>query len=317
MNAASLCALWVLLCSPPRFGEEFHEISSETGPIYWKGLSHEDASWVSRELPKAMLLARQRLGVVWVRSVDTVILPSRLEMRRFLEREGLGANSSSFWQPLGVTVPSRGLVVIRWDHMAPSESLTETLLHEAAHLVMHPSNSSGLPRWLDEGLAQWVSGRRLSPDDIAYLVLLARIGALYPFVALEARFPAGHELSSIAYKESLLFIQYFVSIRGESGIPELLDAFHRLPSEQAFKGLFSGGSAQVEKEFHAWILGQATWGAALASIVNLWSVSGVLALVAVLRHQLRRRRRLEAMETDDPGQGTSAEPPASPSNPST
>ncbi len=284
---------------------------SASGPIYWKGISPEDVSWASRELPRALALAASRLRREPTRPLTTVLLPNRFEMRRFLDREQIATSSSPYWQPLGVTVPSLGLVVIRWDHQPPTESLTETLLHEAVHVVLHTQSPSRLPRWLDEGLAQWVSGRRLSPDEVSYLALLARVGGLYPFESLQARFPPTHELSSIAYQESFFFVQYFVSLKGESQIPALIDAASENPIDVAIRGLLGKDMARAEAEFHAWVLGQATWAAALASIVNLWTLSGLLALAAVLRHWLRRRRRLKVMaaaevasDASEPGVGS-------------
>ena len=57
-------------------------------------------------------------------------------------------------------VPSKNLIVIDCSSVtAHPLSLELTLKHEMCHLLLHSNiKGGGLPRWLDEGTCQWVSG---------------------------------------------------------------------------------------------------------------------------------------------------------------
>ena len=56
-------------------------------------------------------------------------------------------------------VPEKNLMVIDYSKMNTGPFTTEaTMKHELCHLLLHHQLDNGnLPKWLDEGLAQWVS----------------------------------------------------------------------------------------------------------------------------------------------------------------
>jgi hypothetical protein len=75
-----------------------------------------------------------------------------------------------------VTQPGRALERVA--------DLDQLLAHELTHLLLRRSAGPGLPRWLDEGLAQWLAGERVRgrpPEDEAALrALEARLRAPDP-----------------------------------------------------------------------------------------------------------------------------------------
>ena len=57
-------------------------------------------------------------------------------------------------------MPARDLIVIDYSRMnrVPFD-LEDTLRHELSHILLHQEiDVSSLPKWLDEGVAQWASG---------------------------------------------------------------------------------------------------------------------------------------------------------------
>ena len=57
-------------------------------------------------------------------------------------------------------LPDQGIIVIDYSRMKTDPfTLEATIKHELCHLLLHENiGSEKLPRWLDEGVAQWASG---------------------------------------------------------------------------------------------------------------------------------------------------------------
>ncbi|MGB9715699.1 MAG: hypothetical protein ACPL1G_04745 [Thermodesulfovibrionales bacterium] len=68
---------------------------------------------------------------------------------------------------VGYAIPERNLIVLDTSKVyAKPFSLEATLKHELCHLLLH-QNIENPPRWIDEGICQWVSGgiAELSTED--------------------------------------------------------------------------------------------------------------------------------------------------------
>ena len=113
------------------------------------------------------------------------------------------------------TLPQRNLIVVHVSLKDSSELLllNDTLKHELCHLILHENiRESSLPRWLDEGVCQWVSG------TIGEFLVQGNLGTMdfgideIPFANLSDRFPTERRELALAYWQSRNFIQY-LSVR--------------------------------------------------------------------------------------------------------
>ena len=61
---------------------------------------------------------------------------------------------------VAVALPQKNLIVIDYSRMKTNPfTIDTTLKHELCHVLLHDVvGSRNLPRWLDEGIAQWASG---------------------------------------------------------------------------------------------------------------------------------------------------------------
>jgi hypothetical protein len=138
---------------------------------------------------------------------------------------------------VALAVPSKNLIIIDYSKMNYKPfSFEKTMKHEICHLMLHHHiRNSHLPKWLDEGVAQWVSdgmmellmdSRRRSLDD----AILA--GKYIPLADLGYRFPRDRQLLWLAYEESKSMIAYIEKQYGQKGV---LDVLNRLKSGQDFE----------------------------------------------------------------------------------
>ena len=103
------------------------------------------------------------------------------------------------------------------------------MAHELAHLVIHQMTLnpySGLPVWLDEGLAMYAEGPlELSAAD--YLDKMAAEGELITVRSLSSPFSAFAEEASLAYAQSYSLVDFLIASYGQEKMLALLHTFRQ------------------------------------------------------------------------------------------
>ena len=129
----------------------------------------------------------------------------------------------------GQAFTDQGVVVIG---VSPSD-LTYGLAatpHELTHLVIHQATDnpySDIPRWLDEGLAVYMSGE-LDAGWRGYRAQVAdsaKSDKLMTLQTLSSSFPADSELAGQAYAQSGAVVEFVIQNYGQDAMAELLDIF--------------------------------------------------------------------------------------------
>jgi hypothetical protein len=102
--------------------------------------------------------------------------------------------------------------------------------HELTHLVIHQATDNpygDIPRWLDEGLAVYMSGE-LDAGWRGYRAQVAnsaRTDRLMTLQTLSSSFPADSEQAGQAYAQSGAVVEFIIQHFGEDAMAELLDIF--------------------------------------------------------------------------------------------
>jgi hypothetical protein len=192
-------------------------------------------------------------------------------------------------------VPHRNLLVIDYSRM--DRDLAAMMKHELCHLVLHNKIKDGeLPRWLDEGVCQWVS------DGIAE-ILMSRKGAvletavlskrLIHLRALERHFPEDEKSLLLAYEESKSIVEFIDHQFGRDGILELLGYLqdgHQL-DEAVVKSL-SMPFAELQRRWQSHLREKITWFTYLAKNMYglLFFLGALITIAGFVRVVLKKRR---------------------------
>jgi hypothetical protein len=102
--------------------------------------------------------------------------------------------------------------------------------HELTHLVIHQATDNpygDIPRWLDEGLAVYMSGE-LDTDWRDYRNLVAtsaKGGKLMTLQTLSSSFPADSEQAGLAYAQSGVVVEFIIEHYGQDAMARLLEIF--------------------------------------------------------------------------------------------
>src|SRR5579862_409983 len=141
-----------------------------------------------------------------------------------------------------IRVPVQGLASV-------SDQLSRELKHELVHSFVFQKTRGRCPGWLNEGLAQWMEGRR-SDRDAAGLIAAYEQGQYIPLKNLEGswtRLPA--PAARFAYAWSLAAVESIIATSGTWGIERLFDRFDVDPSfEAAMRASIQTSYADLERQ---------------------------------------------------------------------
>lgn len=143
-------------------------------------------------------------------------------------------------------------------------SLGVTVKHELCHLALHDYAGKGnLPRWLNEGIAQWVSdgiADILIGEDRDILKKATLSGRYIPMSSLASKFPSETHLLRLSYEQSKSFVAYIIKEHGIEGVLSILD--HLRKGDRADAAVMSGLSVsmyELEERWHAYLKRRTTW----------------------------------------------------------
>jgi hypothetical protein len=203
-------------------------------------------------------------------------------------------------------VPSRHSIVIHLP-LGASESyvLRETFEHELCHLFLHEHIKEALlPKWLDEGICQWISGsfgeilegRRIAPININ----LSRHPI--PLQQLSMSFPKDKDSLIQAYMESRLFVDFLVARYGKEAFLGILQRMKEgKPIDRAFHEALSQSLETLEKEWLEGLRGRSAWLLWISQYLYelLFFLCALLTMLAYLRVMFRKKGYDPAEEDEE------------------
>lgn len=112
-----------------------------------------------------------------------------------------------------------------------------TVAHELTHLVFDAATDnpySGVPRWLNEGVAVYLS-EGYNPYWQSFVDAAVADRSLIPLDGLRGLFPSSRDQFYVAYGESVASIDFFIRTYGEPKLWELVRSYARgLTDDEAF-----------------------------------------------------------------------------------
>lgn len=195
----------------------------------------------------------------------------------------------------GVAIPSERMLVIpvgEGPRILDAEG-RRTLRHEWAHLGLHAYlGELRVPRWFDEGYAQWTSGGFDASEAWRLRVLLA-LGRAPDMDSLSLRWPAAREQARSAYLLAASAVDYLLEPSGERGLSIFLERWRRERSfDRALIRTFGVTPGQFEEDWKEHVRDRYGWLLVLSHSGVFW---GMLALLLLLLARARRARNRERL----------------------
>ena len=206
-----------------------------------------------------------------------------------------------------LAVPQRKLIVIDYSRMTSRPFTLRTILkHELCHLLLHSHIENGkLPRWLDEGIAQWVSegiGEIVMQRNRSILERAMLTGTYIRLRRLEYHMPdSGNDLL-LAYEESKSIVEYILGKFGKKGILKILE---RLKDGDGIYAAVRKSLAislpDLEDRWHKHVSRKVYWLSLISNYLYeiLFFFAALLSLAAYLKRLKRRREQKDLYEEPD------------------
>lgn len=198
-------------------------------------------------------------------------------------------------------VPKRILIVLDTSRVyARPFSLESTLKHELCHLLIH-RNIENLPRWLDEGVCQWVSGgiaEFATEDGKEVLRKAALSGRLIPIKKL-AEFSQNDII--LAYEESKSIVEYIESEFGKQGVMQILKYMKEGYSldDALQKGILLTTS-ELDVKWQAYLKKRQGWFSYFSHNLYgiLFSIAALVTVYAFMRMLKKKREQRDEPEDE-------------------
>jgi hypothetical protein len=204
-------------------------------------------------------------------------------------------------------VPEKQLIVIDYSRMNIHPfTLSVTLKHELCHLLLHHHISRhNLPKWLDEGVCQWVSdgiGEIFVNKGWSGLDSAVMAGRIIPLVQLTDYFPRDGAALILAYEQSKSLINYVDRQYGDQAILKTLGFLKNGATvEIALMDSLALSPRQLEKEWLDHLERTPRWLVFLANHLYaiIFFLAAVLTMLGFMRHRRRRQRIYEKWEEEE------------------
>ena len=203
-------------------------------------------------------------------------------------------------------VPGKSLIVIDHSKMGVFENgLENTLEHELCHLLLHSHiNKTFLPRWLDEGVCQWVSdgpGEIMVDQKRSLLNRAAVTGRYIPLRDLGTSFPTDNDSLLLAYEQSKDIVKYMVRRFGKEGVKDVLR--HMKKGKVVDAAVFQALSIRLddlEREWHDSLGSNMTWYIYLSYYLYeiLFALAALTTIYAAIKLVIRKRNYMREEEDD-------------------
>lgn len=187
------------------------------------------------------------LGIPLKDTVTFIITPTRKEWRRI-------TGGLPNWAQ-GVSNPYRRATILKSPRYGdPMRPFYMTAIHELVHLLLRSGKPDAFfPRWLDEGLAQILSGEslRLRTSVISQAVLSGRI---HNFYQIEHVMQMRAQEARLAYAESITAVDLLVKTYGWEGVRNYISALRSgLDPDKAFIRTFGIHIGEFEGQWFEYL----------------------------------------------------------------
>jgi hypothetical protein len=199
------------------------------------------------------------------------------------------------------------LIVVDYSKMNVSQfTLEVTLKHEMCDLLLGSYiPDDRLPRWLNEGFCQWVTGGigelmvgRSQPN----LNKASLSHQLIPLASLSRNFPINRDQLILAYEESKNIIEYMVTEHGQGNMVKILQYLKDGDTiDGAIRKALSMSLDELEKRWILHLQKRITWAGYVAT--NIYEIllfaAALLTIWGFLRAVIRRHRKARLADMDD------------------
>jgi len=196
--------------------------------------------------------------------------------------------------------PAASMVFVESPGLKPDASFEKVLDHELTHVIVGQAFLPRTPpRWLHEGLAQWVA-HEYTPEMTRRIARGMLGNQLITLQDLTAGFPADPLKAQLAYAESADFVAWIANEYGEGALQAMSQEMaHGATAAAAIRHATGTGLDEADRAWRAHLSGSKLWIAGLFDSEIWWFLAAVGMVVGALGVRRRNRARRDAMAREE------------------
>jgi hypothetical protein len=201
----------------------------------------------------------------------------------------------------GTAWPQRRLIFLKSPRIrfGTSKPLEQVLDHEITHVLLGQAfGARPVPRWLQEGLAQWVAGE-IGPQTTQRLAE-GLLGNLLTLDQLTSSFPRDPVRANLAYAQSADLIAFVAQEYGEEAIVVLVQQMALGKHHNAAFRIATGeDSDTIDQKWRARLENSNLWLSGIATDTFFFGLGAPLTIAAFWMARRRNRKVFERWEAED------------------
>ncbi|NSW54978.1 MAG: hypothetical protein HPY44_03105 [Armatimonadetes bacterium] len=296
---AGRALIWLMLCvglscaALPALADERRVIGGKGVQVHYWPEHEEQALLVRSEAEHALPILADTLGLQFSRPVRIDIVRSHREMVE------LAGSRVPTW--------TRGLSLHHANHVIlkpqTQKQMQRLVMHELTHVALDlkmQASHGEAPRWVHEGLAQWMEGEMPAVQkDI--LGTAAVEGRLLALDELEDAFRGDRETVDLAYAQSHVLVAYLVEHGPPGAVGNFLEALEESGDER--RALRRAAGIPLDALQERWIkeirTEYAARGVPLSVELLVFGAMGLLFIAAVVVRLRMAREIRERMQSEE------------------
>ncbi len=202
-----------------------------------------------------------------------------------------------------VALSDRMEIIVPSGRWWPGDRIEEVrvLRHEWAHLALaHRMGRLRIPRWFNEGYAEWAAGRWDENGGLRLAIALAS-GNTPPLDSITLAWPRDPLPASAAYLLSASVIQYLVQSSGTDGLEAFIGSWQEHESfGDALRIVYGATPGQLEADWRKWVRRRYGWLTIVSHSAVFWTALVVVLAAMFLYRRRYRRIQLAALRATEP-----------------
>ncbi len=273
--------------------EVFREIKSQTVTVRFERGLGRTAEEILQSIPSIRSELERKLGLSADFSIVIVLYKNSKNFKKISRTDMISA----------FAIPEQRLIVID-----DSKTLRHPLdiklivMHEMCHLVLsHHIPRSNLPKWLNEGISQWISGGAgeiISPASTNSLKMAFISKNVLPFSGLSRTFPSDRNSFILSYEQSKSIVEYIEETYGDGSVQSIIS---RLASgsefDEAIGEELSVNFRTLEHEWKEKMTLKYTWVTYLSN--NIYWILFITGALLTVFAFIKLRKRIRDYKDDD------------------
>ena len=217
--------------------------------------------------------------------------------------QGLQPSATIFPESVvGVAYSRSSLIILKSprDVSSIETDLVKTFIHELTHIILGSAfnQDEEIPRWLNEGIALYVSGE-WSFNRVSAMTRAVLTDSMIPLSELTHAFPKSSRDLQLAYAQSFYLVSFLITRYGRESFHTFIRLYsQRKKLEETLFQVYSLSIFELEEEWKDFLEMRFSWIPIITSSTTLWFIITVIFVYGYFNKRRKVKVTLKEWEEE-------------------